>query len=232
MARREDIDQFYRIIDVLERRIGGKHFLADCTGRNPWPKRGVYFFFEDGEFRENGDMRVVRVGTHALIANTRTTLWARLRQHKGTARGQHPGGGDHRGSVFRLHVGTAIISREALDVPTWSVGSTASSEIKNQEAPIERLVSEYIRSMPFLWVGVNGPPGPNSKRLLIEKNAIALLSNYGRKVKVDSTSLNWLGKYAWSDKIKISGLWNVDYVDQDYDQDFLNLLKRCVDEMK
>jgi hypothetical protein len=40
--------------------------LADCTGRDGWPRHGVYFFFEGGENRADGSPRVVRVGTYAL----------------------------------------------------------------------------------------------------------------------------------------------------------------------
>lgn len=223
--------QFYRFLDILDIKVGGKRFLADSNGHTSWPKRGVYFFFEDGELRENGDLRVVRVGTHALKATSRTTLWDRLRQHKGTDGGQYPSGGNHRGSVFRLHVGTAIISRGVLNVPTWSVGSTASSEIRNREYPIEILVSEHIRSMPFLWVCVDDQPGPSSKRGFIERNAIGLLSNHGRDVVIDPPSSNWFGKHAWSDKIKLSGLWNVNHVEGEYDPTFLNLLTKYVEEM-
>jgi hypothetical protein len=44
------------------------------------------------------------VGTHALTATSQVTLWGRLRQHRGHLAGPHPGGGNHRASVFRRHV--------------------------------------------------------------------------------------------------------------------------------
>jgi hypothetical protein len=49
---------------------------------------------------------IVRVGTHALETGSQTTLWKRLSQHRGQARS---GSGNHRGSIFRLIVGTALI---------------------------------------------------------------------------------------------------------------------------
>jgi hypothetical protein len=67
----------------------------------------VYFFFEDGEVRADGGLRLVRVGTHALTATSKATLWGRLRQNRGQVGGRSPGGGNHRGSVFRRHVGAA-----------------------------------------------------------------------------------------------------------------------------
>jgi hypothetical protein len=78
----------------------------ECTRRSGWPGRGVYFFFEDHEFREDGStLRVVRVGTHAVSANSRTTLWNRLHTHRGAS----SGGGNHRGSIFRKRVGETLL---------------------------------------------------------------------------------------------------------------------------
>jgi hypothetical protein len=55
---------------------------------------------------------VVRVGTHALTAASSATLWDRLRQHRGHLGGRDPGSGNHRASVFRRHVGAALIGRD------------------------------------------------------------------------------------------------------------------------
>lgn len=173
MSRINDLDRFYNIMQKLEIRLGGKRILDKCNGRMPWPNRGVYFFYEEGERRDNSDLRVVRVGTHALKQGSSSSLWKRLNQHKGTDKGRYPGGGNHRGSVFRLHVGTALISKDDLKVPSWSVGSTAKGIIREVEYPIEKLVSQHIGSMPFLWVSVNDAAGPNSIRGYIERNSIA-----------------------------------------------------------
>ncbi|HTV26286.1 MAG TPA: hypothetical protein VMF32_00715 [Xanthobacteraceae bacterium] len=104
MSRYDDLLRFYDLLARLEEKIGGARVLSDCSGRMNWPQRGVYFFFEPGELRSdtgNGP-RVVRVGTHALTDTSRTTLWKRLSQHRGTG---NAGGGNHRGSIFRLLIG-------------------------------------------------------------------------------------------------------------------------------
>lgn len=228
--RRKLLDIFYNIIDRLKRKLGGCRFLASCDGRMDWPERGVYFFFEQGEFREdNVTLRVVRVGTHALTKGSKTTLWDRLRQHRGTLSGSRPGGGDHRGSIFRLHIGSAILNKKEIKdrYPTWGVGSSAKADIKDKEYPIEKLVSQYIRKMPFIWLKIEDKPGPNSLRNYIEKNSIALLSNYGKSKinKIDPPSKNWLGYHSPNEKIRKSGLWNHKWVEKKPKKDFIQLLK-------
>lgn len=106
-----DADMFYRILDRLAARLGGPWRLRDYAGGSGCPPQGVYFFYEDGENRADGSMRVVRIGTHALTAASNATLWSRLRQHRGHLAGRDPGGGNHRASVFRRHVGAALIRR-------------------------------------------------------------------------------------------------------------------------
>jgi hypothetical protein len=67
-GRREHLVEFYRLLAVLERQVGGARLLAECSGRLTWPERGVYFFMEAGEVRTDtgAGPRIVRVGTHAL----------------------------------------------------------------------------------------------------------------------------------------------------------------------
>jgi hypothetical protein len=48
MSREQDIIRFYALLGHLEAEVGGKRLLRDCHGRMNWPRRGVYFFFEDG----------------------------------------------------------------------------------------------------------------------------------------------------------------------------------------
>ncbi len=51
MSQLNDVIAFYRFLEVLEHRSGGRRKLRDCDGRQSWPCRGVYFFFESGEQR-------------------------------------------------------------------------------------------------------------------------------------------------------------------------------------
>lgn len=229
-SRREDLVRFYSILGSLEDEIGGRRRLGDCSGRMPWPNRGVYFFYDQGENQsDTGDgPRVVRVGTHALISASRTTLWKRLSQH----RGQHrTGSGNHRGSIFRLIVGAALINRDKLDFPTWGRGNLAKGDIKSGEVALEHQVSQVIGNMSFLWVPVDDEPGPESARGYVERNSIALLSNYN-KPALDPPSAGWLGHHSDRDRVRKSGLWNQNHVEETYDPSFLDTLERLVSDVR
>ena len=229
-VRLHDIQRFYEILDKLEVSVGGKRTLEGAHGRMNWPERGVYFFFEPGEERTTSGtgLRVVRVGTHALKARSKSTLWNRLRTHRGHVGGSNPGGGNHRSSVFRLHVGTALIDRDGwpqMVASNWGMGSSAGKPVRERERPLERAVSQHIRRMPFLWIGIEDEPGPASLRGYIERNAIALLSNYYfQDTPIDPPSDTWLGHWATSDYVQRSGLWNVNHVAETHDPGFLDIL--------
>jgi hypothetical protein len=226
-TRLSHLDEFYTLLERLSDGLGGTRVLQDCNGAMHWPKMGVYFFFEPGEYRASRivQSRVVRVGTHAVSANAKSTLWHRLLTHKGT----ESSGGNHRGSIFRLHVGAAVARKlqGKRHPPTWGIGQVASPETRAAEAELEALVSAHIGSMPLLWLAVEDPPGPASDRAYLERNAIALLSSRGWAIDIPSAS--WLGRYSPQEVIASSGLWNLNHVGSDYDPRFLEVLARYVD---
>ena len=76
MNRLADVVRFYALLDQLERRLGGARTLATFDRHRDWPQRGLYLFFESSEMRlESGHgPRIIRVGTHALSAGSRSTL--------------------------------------------------------------------------------------------------------------------------------------------------------------
>ena len=236
--RRADAARFYALLDRLEARLGGSRVLADCRGGAGWPKRGLYFFFEAEEMRSGSGYgrRVVRIGTHALTAGSRSTLWSRLSQHRGRA---GSAGGSHRGSIFRLLVGVALARRRRLALPrSWGVAGdpgTAARRlgmereaVKRAEAELESEVSRHIGAMPFLWLETNDAPGPRSERGFIERNAIALLSGWHEPV--DPPSSGWIGHESDRERVRRSGLWNNNHVDEPYDPAFLDVMDRRIDE--
>jgi hypothetical protein len=217
--------RFYSSLDRIEKIVGARK-LAECSGRMDWPKRGIYFFRESGECRTDTGTgpRIVRVGTHALKTGSVTKLWTRLSQHKGQLAS---GGGNHRGSIFRLIVGAALIGRDGRKYPTWGDRNTAKSDVRAGERDLECEVSRIIGSMPFLWLALEDDAGPQSLRGYIERNSIALLSNYN-KPPLDPPARNWLGRHCDRERVRESSLWNSNHVDENYDPAFLDELDRLV----
>ncbi len=97
------------------------------------------------------------------------------------------------------------------------------------EAPVELAVTNYIGSMPFLWVSIEDEPGSGSLRGVIERNAIALLSNYERPT-VDPASTSWLGAFSDRPLVRGSGLWNQRHVEEAHDPMFLDAFKKMIEQ--
>ena len=226
----ENLDRFYSLLARLGEGPGQGRPLRELPPRSSLPERGVYFFLEPGEHRAANPnvMRVVRVGTHAVSSGSKSTLHGRLKQHLGP----RTGGGHHRGSIFRRHVGDALLARDGISLATWGVGSSAppavgDSEIaRAAEAACEKRVSEFIGAMSVLWVHVPDESGPNSARAFIERNAIAMLSN--QFAPIDSASESWLGRFSPRNAILDSALWNLNHVTEVCDPLFLEKLESFV----
>jgi hypothetical protein len=229
-GRISDLHNFYGLLGSLAEKVGGARTLAVCSGRLGWPRRGVYFFMEDGEVRSDSGTgpRIVRVGTHALMEGSGTKLWSRLKQHRGQ---QKTGGGNHRGSIFRLIVGTALMARNGYDCPSWGHGNNAPADVRAAEHPLECEVSKVISAMPFFWIAIDDEPGTESLRGYVERNAIALLSNFERD-PLDPPSAGWLGHSCNRERVRKSGLWNQNHVEEAYDPAFLGCFEKLVSEME
>lgn len=227
-GRLADLDRFYRLISrIAAADKQGISKLADRDSRRV-PKRGIYFFFEAGENRMSSpfERRVVRIGTHSVSVGSKATLWNRLRTH----RGGENGSGNHRGSIFRLHVGDALIRRAGLEgaFPTWGVGQSAPEQVRAAEQEIELEVSKVIGLMPVLWLDVGDEASPDSDRTYLERNLIALLS--GPTGPIDLPSRQWLGRWSSREAVGASGLWNVNHVFEEYDSKALDVLERYIEQ--
>ncbi len=227
----ESLERFYLLIERLRASTNGERTLASCTAKTGWPVRGVYFFFDPAECLNDGRPRVVRIGTHAITDGSSTTLWNRLSQHRGyRARDTGLLSGNHRGSVFRRHVGDAIIASDkqyAVIASAWGVGTNASRNVKKTEQPLELAVSSYIGDLRVLWLSVPDEPSPLSDRGAIERNVISLLSSLRGKEQF-TPSFDWLGRFSPRSEIRTSGLWNIRHVGRVFDATGLDLLEKWV----
>ena len=177
------------------------------------PQNGIYFFYEDGEVGSHtGKPRIVRVGIHG----ERTTLRKRLRQHYSLNR---------EGSVFRKHLGSALLKMKGFpadQIVKWNRGRKSShwGDFKDTEGEVSRL----LRSRFFFRVVAVDDV---EERKLLEEKLIASLSACSRC----KPSEGWLGCFAWSERIRRSGLWNSNYVDSENRMD-VNDLERLIQLVK
>jgi hypothetical protein len=161
---------------------------------------GLYFFYEDGERSEHAaDGRVVRVGNHPGSVGG---LVQRLGNHYS---------GRKNGSVFRKFLGGALLRRRTPDSPCLAPSPGKGHwEHQNDKAcercrPLEEEVSQLLRSsFRFRCVEVVD----QAERNELESVLIATLA----ACPVCGPSATWLGRHAYSDKVRSSGLWNSDDV--------------------
>ncbi len=225
---KKNIHTFYSLMRELYRRQNGGRRLADCTGRMDWPSRGVYFFIEDNQVLETNryeplKWRITRVGTHAVSSGSRTTLWDRLKTHKGVS----SGGGSHRSSIFRLHLGLAFVAAgRHKRVASWGVGQTAEANQRKLEATLEEKVSIELGKMRVLWIAINDEPRASSDRSYIERNVIGLLSR-AAILWPDKTD-PWLGSLSKNWQISLSGLWNLNHLFERDHKDLLTILQKYI----
>lgn len=225
--RQSYLNRFYDLIRTLQAEEGyGRRQLGDSTGRMAWPSQGLYFFFEAGQSRVGFDEpRVVRVGTHAVGQGAKSSLWSRLRTHKGIT----TAGGSHRSSIFRLHVGAALLasSCSALRCPSWGKSAPVDPLEKEIEREVERRVSDVIGKMEVLTLLVPGDASPDSDRAFLERNSIALLSTTG--AYQDPPFGGWLGFSSREPVIRRTGLWNLQHSEASFDPRFLDVLEEYVE---
>lgn len=221
--RVRDLTKLYRYIDTA--RENGFTFKFSELSDTKLARRGVYVFLDPHEknFLNNGP-RIVRIGTHAVSSESKSTLRTRLRSHFG----QMDGGGNHRGSIYRLHVGRALLESGSLSFhkETWGQGQHAPSEIREDELELERQVSAYLSRLEVFIVPIDDEPSKNSLRALVETQLIALCTE--NFAVVDEPSHHWLGRYSPMLPIVKSGLWNLRDVAKKYNPDELGSVTHII----
>lgn len=212
-ARRyRDLKRLYGII--ADARDSGRTFLLGDLSNRKLPARGVYIFVDLNERNFYGAPgRIVRIGTHAVSIGSKSTLKLRLRNHLGLS----DGSGNHRGSIFRLHVGRALLEKEGAgdQLRSWGEGQHASADIRALERDHEMRVSNYLRALEVFILDIDDLPTKDSLRAAVERQLIALCSE--ELQPIDHASEGWLGKYSPMRLIVTSGLWNLRDVGRKYE---------------
>lgn len=233
------LQELYGELARLNERTDGPYYLSDVDGSLDWPDRGVYVLFDpetDLEHQSRDQWYISRIGTVGDCKGSTSTLWDRLRAHRGTVSGAYADGGNHRGSIFRQHVGRCIIEREGLEeYPHWGKAhrslpdSVETTALREQEHSLELRVSQQIRKMPFLVIDIPGGPGPDCSRAMIEKNLIALTA-HARRTTPGLIRDGWLGRCSPRGTIAHSGLWNLDHVNAFYSDSVIHDVESYIDQ--
>ncbi len=162
------------------------------------PRNGIYILYELGELANETD-RIVRIGTHTGD----NQLPSRLKQHFVKENKDR--------SIFRKNIGRAILSRDNDPfLYQWQIDLTArQAKMKyggkvdpmRLEA-VEKQVTDYIqRNFRFVVFQVED----KEKRLSLESKIISSIS----RCTICAPSDTWLGRQSPLEKIKQSGLWQV-----------------------
>lgn len=209
------------VANELYRRLGNhaRFKLADLRGQT-LPQNGVYFFFEDGEYRsDQATPRVVRVGTHGVRPPRNPNRKPRTLRHRISEHfGNMAGGGSHRASIFRSLIGRALPEAPlSWGIPKRAAAAHAAgveeTHLRAFETTHENLVSEAVRRMSVVCIPADGM----AARKEMERGAISLLSNAVENF--DQASEQWLGRACQGRAAVItSGLWNQDMVDDAWDE--------------
>lgn len=223
--RRSSAVEFYGLIQEATTRNGIFHF-SDFSSVSALPTQGLYIIFDPGERTAFSEAlsRVVRIGTHGVALGSKSVLRTRLRAHFG----QRDGAGNHRASIFRLHVGNALIARDGLHLsyPTWGVGMSADSDTRRAEADLEQAVSREIGKLQFTFLDIPDLASPKSQRAVLERSFINYMTADGIPLEMPSSS--WLGNYSPVEAIRSSGLWNIQHVGARYDTRALSRIRKYI----
>jgi hypothetical protein len=184
-------DRIYELVQSLDRH---NHKSKSAT----LPSNGIYFFFEQGEvvrWRNATIDRIVRIGTHKKDGRFKK----RIRQHYGNVNSLR---GNKNGSVFRKHLGGALLRRANSEDPRLNEWLKQGGR---SYLEVEELVSRRLReNFTYCCFRVDSP----EERDVLERGLIALIAQH----PIGTPSAKWLGKHAASEKIVQSGLWNTQHI--------------------
>jgi hypothetical protein len=193
-SRAADLEARQALVEALYDRILP---LPHCDYRTPSssiPRNGIYLFFEQGEDVVCGGAprpRIVRVGSHRGEGR----LPKRIRLHYGP---QKSLGGNKDLSVFRRHLGAALLARTNQDDPRvlewFRKGGRRYREVEEE---VSRCLRDWFR---FVCFRVD----ERDERFELEAALIGLLAS----TPMSAPSPGWLGRHAIAEPIRRTGLWN------------------------
>ena len=162
------------------------------------PRNGIYVLFEAGE-TFGSYSRIVRVGTHTGA----NQLPSRLKQHFVNE--------NKNRSIFRKNIGRALLNEESHPyISLWELDVTSRADREKNlplldlefEKSMERRITAFIcENFSFCTFEVN----TKEERLKWESRIVSTLAQAPGITPSD----DWLGHHSPKDRIRASGLWQV-----------------------
>lgn len=215
MPRRATADQVSNVYKLLHQFAKSNPRFERGAYEPTLPPAGVYVFLDPDEPHPDSQLgRVVRIGTHGIREDLDGSLILRLRKHYGSRSGR----GAIAGSVFRTHVGKALVLSKAPTAAKWDDLAC----MVRPDFDMELAVSQYIRRMNIIVVPIGGTADTDSDREFLERHAVAFFCWLPNELA--HVSEKWLGHDAEAPKIRRHGLWNVEHIEAHWDKRFIELL--------
>ena len=205
--------------------------VAYPFNRSDLPRDGIYLFFEVGEYDgHTGDERIVRVGTHKN-GNFRSRISEHYMLSKElNIRVDRPAPKDR--SIFRKNLGRAWICKQNIGyLDVWNIDFTPSQNQQEHahrrdiviEREVEGKVTALLREgFSFAWLPVTN----EAERMGmggLEGRLIGTLA----QCSACAASTGWLGRHSPDERIRTSGLWQVQHLQHNpVDDADLDLLRR------
>ena len=184
--------------------------------RSDLPRDGIYLFFEAGEYDgHTGAERIVRVGTHRN-GNFRSRISEHYMLNKElNIRADRSPPRDR--SIFRKNLGRAWICKQNIGyLDVWNTDLTASrnrhEHAHRRDVVIEREVEGKVTALlrggfSFAWV----PVADEAERMGTDGLEGRLIGTLAR-CSACAVSTGWLGRHSPDERIRTSGLWQVQHL--------------------
>ncbi|MCL4417807.1 MAG: hypothetical protein M1371_10250 [Actinobacteria bacterium] len=185
---------------------------------NKLPDNGIYFFYENGEIWGHGGNkpRIVRVGTHK-DGNFKSRIKGHYLLNETRMNFNSLVPPPHDTSIFRKNIGRVLLNMAGDEyLKIWDMDFIKKTDrIKNahlrdidKEKKIESEVSRILReNFSFRFIIIE-----NQQNRMGSAGLESCLIGTIASCTYCKPSENWLGKYSPVDKIRESGLWQVQHL--------------------
>lgn len=180
------------------------------------PPNGIYFIYERGEIWDHGGIkpRIVRVGTHRVNGSLPNRISEHFLVFEEKLDFWNQGRKPSDRSIFRKNIGRAILNQHNDPyIQIWNIDFTNKINREQfgnlrdieKEKEIEREITRRLRKyFSFRFLIINN----ERERQELEKHLIGTLASCQRCGKSEA----WFGNHSPIEKIRGSGLWQVQHL--------------------